>query len=368
MLFQNTIGKVIVFKLCRHFAKAGQHFHERACAAHFCHLAHLFQKVVKIKLALFEFCGHFGGVFLFNCFGGFFNQGNNITHAENTARDTVRKERFNFVPLFTSPHQLNRLAGNGLHRHGATTAGIPVNTGHHDAGNAHFFVKFLRDIDGILSRHGINHQKGFGRLCQFGNASNFVHQFLVNCQAPGCVEHEDIKTAKTGFFHRAFGDLDRRLAFNNLKRRNACLFPQNSQLVLRRWTVDIKRSHQHFFLVLVCQVFGYFCGRGGFTGTLQAHHQERGRGGGIDIEVLNIFATEHFDHGIMDNFNDLLSGLNGFDDFGANRTFFYDFNELFDDGQGDIGLEQRHTDLAGGGVDVILAQAAFTAQLVKNTA
>jgi hypothetical protein len=40
--------------------------------------------------------------------------------------------------------------------------------------------------------------------------------------------------------------------------------------------------------------------------------------------------------------------------------------EVLDDGQRDVGLEQRHPDVADGLVDVGLAQAALAAQVLEG--
>lgn len=68
----------------------------------------------------------------------------------------------------------------------------------------------------------------------------------------------------------------------------------------------------------------------------------------------------------MDDFNDLLAGIDAFDDVLADGFIFDPGDEILDDGKSDVGFEKRYADLAGNRHDVIFAERAFAAQLAED--
>ena len=60
------------------------------------------------------------------------------------------------------------------------------------------------------------------------------------------------------------------------------------------------------------------------------------------------------------------AGLSAAEHLGAAGALVDRGDEVLDDGQRDVGLEQRDPDLAGGGVDVGVGQPALAAQVLER--
>jgi len=70
----------------------------------------------------------------------------------------------------------------------------------------------------------------------------------------------------------------------------------------------------------------------------------------------------------MDDFDDLLTGLDRFDDFLANGFGFNLFNEVFYDRQRDISFEQGNANFAHGSINILFGQRPAPRKVIKYTA
>ena len=77
-------------------------------------------------------------------------------------------------------------------------------------------------------------------------------------------------------------------------------------------------------------------------------------------------AAEDVDELVADDFDDLLGGREGGEDFLAHGLRLDGLDELLDDLEVDVGLQQRHADLAQRRLDVGFAQRAAAAQAVEH--
>ena len=77
-------------------------------------------------------------------------------------------------------------------------------------------------------------------------------------------------------------------------------------------------------------------------------------------------AAEHAHEFVVHDLDDQLARLDRLDDALAHGLRADIVDELLDDGEGDVGLEQRHADLAQGLVDVLLGQGAATGETVED--
>lgn len=106
-------------------------------------------------------------------------------------------------------------------------------------------------------------------------------------------------------------------------------------------------------------------GEGGLTGTLQTREHDHG-GRVLGEPQPPGLATEDADKLLVDDLDDLLGGVQRLGDLDAARPLLDVGDESAHDGQRDIGLEQRDTDLAGRGVDVRLGQAALAPEVLES--
>ena len=347
-----------------HFAEAGHHLHHRAHAAHLAELFHLREQIVKVELAFLELLRHFLRIFAVDRLRCFLHEGDNIAHAEDTLRDPVGVERLQRVPFLANPHKLNGLARDRTHRERGAAAAIAIDAGQHNASEANLFVKGLCGLHGVLAGHRIGHKERLNRVCEVLDRGGLRHHFFIDGQAASRIEHDEVIALLARCIHRTLGDVQRLLALHDRKRRNARLLAQLLQLLLRGGAVNVQRRHQHFLIVLLRDPFRDFCGGGCFTRALQTDHQIRARRG-REPKLLRI-AAEHLNQCVIDDFDELLTRIDAFDEVLANRFVFDLFDEIFDNGQSDVGLEQRNTDLTAHNHDIVFAQAALAAQLIED--
>ncbi len=70
----------------------------------------------------------------------------------------------------------------------------------------------------------------------------------------------------------------------------------------------------------------------------------------------------------MDDLDHLLAGLHRADYFLADGALAHLLDEILDHGQGDIGFQKRHADLAQRGIDVLFRQGTAPGQSVEYAA
>ena len=144
-----------------HFAHARQQPHDRAHATHIAHLPKLLGEIIHIELALGHFLGLFLGAFNIHFLGRFFDQRNNVAHAENAARHAFRLERIERVYFFADADKLNRRASHRTHGKRGAAARVTVDTGHDNARNRHALLKPRRRFDRVLTGQRVNHEERF---------------------------------------------------------------------------------------------------------------------------------------------------------------------------------------------------------------
>ena len=274
-------------------------------------------QIVHVELTL----GHFGRelirIFLFHHFGRAFDQADNVTHAKNTASNPAWVESLNRVKLFAHACKFDWLASNSTHRQGSTAACVTVHAGQHDTRQINALAEAFSDINGVLTREGVDHQQNFLRCRNLCHRLHFVHQLLINVQTACGIEDEDVKTLQFCRLHRPLGDIDRHLPLNDWQSRNLCLRTKRGQLLLRSGTIDVKRGHEDFFALLSLQHLGDFSSRRGFTRTLQTNHHDNRRWRNCQIQIA-LFSAKHLDKRVVDDLHDLLPRRNRFQHLRAN--------------------------------------------------
>ncbi len=192
-------------------------------------------------------------------------------------------------------------------------------------------------------------------------AERVCRKLLVDMQPAGGIQYDHVEPAQPGGLHGARGDIDRLLAGDNGQGRNTGLFAQGLQLLLRRRTRHIERRHQNFFLFFFLKALADLGRCCGFTRSLQTDHHDRHRRRRRQVQSDGI-ATQHFHQMIVDQLDDHLARRNRTQDVRARRLYGNVLDQLFDDRQGDIGLQQRDPQFAHRRRDVGFFQGAALAQ------
>ena len=107
--------------------------------------------ITEIELTFAHPLGGTHGFFLIDILNGFFNERNNIAHAQNTVGDTRGMKLFERIHFFAGTDKLDRLAGDSPHGERGTTAPIAINAGEHNTRNTHALFKSFCGVDRILT-------------------------------------------------------------------------------------------------------------------------------------------------------------------------------------------------------------------------
>jgi hypothetical protein len=253
--------------------------------------------------------------------------------------------------------ELDRLAGDGAHRQGRTAAGIAVHAGQDDAGDAEALVKGAGGVDRVLAGERVGDEEHLVRSRRGLHLGGLGHQALVHRGAAGGVEHHHVEAAEAGGVHGALGDLHRRLSGHDRQALDADLLGQHRELLHRGRAACVEGGEQHLALLAVGEAPGDLGGGRGLARALQADHQDRHRGGGVEIDGLGVGA-EHRHELVVDDLHDHLAGRHRLEHDGADGLLLHPVGEAADHLEGDVGLQQGAAHLAHGGGDVGLGQGA----------
>ena len=364
--FQDAVIHPSRRHLFPHLGRARHHAHHAFHAAHFHHLLKLHLEVVHVEAALLKALHHAFGLFGFDGLLGFFDKGNNVAHAKDTACNPVRLEGFDRVHLFAKTNKANGFTGDCAHGKRSTAASVAVHPGEHHTSHANFVVEFLCDVHCVLAGQAVNDQKCFAWLGHIANRSSLRDQLLIDVQTACGVEHIDVIAAKACLGFRAFRDRYRVFALYNRQCVDTDLPTQDRQLFHRRGAVCVERCHQHPLAFAFFQPFGQFgrCCR--FTGALQSDHQDW-RWWAVNFQRARVFvAGKNMFQLVMDDLNDLLARRDRLRDGLACCLVLNRFDEITCDWQRDVGLKQCHAHFAQRCFDVIIRQRTLLGKLVKD--
>ena len=165
-----------------------------------------------------------------------------------------------------------------------------------------------------------------------------------------------------GLLNGTLGNVDRVRAVA-AEDRYANLATERGQLVGSGGTVDVARCEQRRAALLLEEV-GKLYGSRGLTGALQAHEHDD-IGDAVTKNELALGGAEHLGELVEHDLNDVLRRRERLHDLGGHTALLGLSNELLDDLKVDVGLEQRHANVAHGRSNIGLGQLTLAAQAVK---
>jgi hypothetical protein len=205
---------------------------------------------------------------------------------------------------------------------------------------------------------------GFERRVQLADLG---HQLLVDGQAPGGVDEEDVEVVMARVLERGARDRDRRVA-RARRNHSAPAWPRHRlELLDRRRPVDVGRDRQHLLLALLDQVLGELGGRRRLAGALQARHQDDRRRLRLQVEVGDAFAHRRRELAV-DDADERLAGRKRAADLGAEGAVLDAGDEVAHHRQRDVGFEERHAHLAQHVLDVLVGDARRAAHRLDEPA
>ena len=267
------------------------------------------------------------------------------------------------VELLALADVFDGLAGDGAHREGGAAAGVGVELGEDDAGDADGFVEVAGDGDRALAGGGVGDEERFARGDEGVEALEFLDQAVVDLLAAGGVEDEDVAGLGFGPLDGFGGDLDD-VGFAGLRGEdgNADLAADGGELVDGGGAVEVAGDEERL-AALAFEAAGELRGGGGFAGAVEAAEEDAG--GRVEVE-RDLIATEELGELVLEDFDDLLPGFDRFEDLGAHRLVLHVGDEGLGDGELDVGLEEGEADLAEGVGDVFFGDFPDAAEVAEG--
>ena len=241
-------------------------------------------------------------------------------------------------------------------------AGVAVELGEHHAVDAEGFVERGRGVHGVLSGHGVHDQQDLVRLHRRLDALELVHELLVDVQAAGGIEEDDVVAVVPGVSDGLDRDGDG-VDLPHLEHGQAELGADDLQLRDGRGTVHVAGGEQRA-LALPAQEAGELGDVRRFARALKAdHHPDRRRV--VGKGQARVRAAHQSRQLLVDDLDDLLGGGEAVEHLGADGALGDLGDKVLDDLVAHVRLEQCHAHLAHRELDVLLGQAALAAQALE---
>ena len=155
--------------ICAH---AGHHAEQVGDRAHPADRDHLLEEVLEGEpLAAEQLAGHPLGLVGVEGLLGLLDEGEHVAHAEDARGHPLGVEDVEVLQLLAGGGEHDRLAGDVPHRQRGTTAGVAVELGEHDAGEADAVAERLGGGDRVLADHRVDdeqHLVGLDRVADVG--------------------------------------------------------------------------------------------------------------------------------------------------------------------------------------------------------
>jgi hypothetical protein len=240
---------------------------------------------------------------------------------------------------------------------------VAVQFGQDRPGDVQRLVEMGGDIDRLLARRRVKHKEDFLRLDQVAQQDQFAHQRLVDLQAAGGIKDQRIAIVLSREIERLAGNFqDVRLPFAD-ENRQIQLFAEGFQLVHSGRAIDVGGHEQRRAGLFVEQTREFAAGSR-FARSMQTDHHNAT---GIAAESQRgIGGTEKVDQFIVDDLDDLLTGLNALDDLLAEGLDFDLLDKIPGDLEIDIRVQERHADIAEGIRYIGLRDFAQSAEVAEG--
>ena len=271
-------------------------------------------------------------------------------------------EHLEVFELFTGTDVHDGTVEHFFDRQSGPASGITVDLGQDDTVDRDGLVEGLRRCDRFLSDHRIDDQQGRIRTYGSLDLSEFLHQLRVDGESTGGVDDDDVTaqfrslgTSRLGNRHRT----DRLGVHGNID-----LSSEGPQLLDRRRALQVGTDEERL-MPLTLQQTGEFAHRRCLTSTLEASHQNHGRGLRIDRNGASR-TTEGVDQLFVNDLDDHLPRREARSDVFTHRSLTHSADEALDHTEVDVGFEQRKTDLSHRVVDIGLGELPSALQPSKN--
>ena len=300
---------------------------------------------------------------------GALDERQHVAHAQDAAGQPVGVERLERVGLLAGAQELDRQPGHRADRQRRAAAGVAVDLGQDQAGDRRRLGERLGDGDRLLADHRVDHEQRLGRLTarsarpRISSISGWsmdvrpAVSMITHVARRLCLAAADAAAARCRAPACPCGA--------RWTGMSSCL-PERLELVGRGGTVRVG-GDEHRPAALLGDVPREL-GRGRrLARALEAdeHDHDRRRAGQVEGAVAG---AEDRGQLLVDDLDDLLAGVEALEHVGADGPLADARHEVLDDLVVDVRLEQGEANLAHGGIDVGLGDAAAAGQLAEDVA
>ena len=269
------------------------------------------------------------------------------------------------VELLAHADELDRRAGDRLHRQRGAAARVAVELGEHDAGERQRFLEGLGRVDRVLALHRVDDEQRFHRIEQRVQFGDLAHHLLVDRQAPGGVHQQHVEVVRARPLACGGGDLHRLLLGRRSEELRAGLLRDGAQLLDGGRAIDVARDREHLLLPVLAQPLRELADGGGLARALQAGHQHDRRRLAGEIELRRVAAHQLRQLAVHDA-DQRLPRRQAADHLLSERAFAHARDEVANDRQRHVGFEQRDADFAQHLLRIGFGQARFAAHRLDD--
>jgi len=221
--------------------------------------------------------------------------------------------------------------------------------------------------DGVLADHRVDDEEDLVGRDGVADVGGLLHQLGIDAEPTrGVDDHDVVQLASRlldgGPRHR--DGITDAVAGLGSEDRDADALTVDLELLDGVGTLQVA-GHQQRGLALLLQPQGELGRQRGLARTLQAGQHDHGRAG-LGVAQSTGLPAEDGDELLVDDLDDLLGRVQRLADLRAAGPLLDVADERLDDGQRDVGLEQRDPDLARGGVDVGLGEPTLAPKVLEG--
>ena len=361
---------------------AGNHAQQVLHRAELAHLLQLIEKIIQTEGTGRQLFSGLACLLLIELLLRLLDKRHDVAHIENARRHTVGVEDLEVLQPLAGGGEQDRLAGHGRHGQRGTATGVAIKLGQHHAGEVHALIEGLGGLHGILTDHRIDDEQNLIRLHGIANIARLLHQLLIHAETAGGIDDHRVIQLLLGEFHGVTSDLHRvasGLAWSHdrfaaiglhalLRRihRHIRAFANHLQLCHCVRALQIGRNQQRR-VAGILQPVAELAGKRGLTSALKTRKHDDGRRILREVQRSVNACAQNARQLLVDDLDDLLRGIEGLGDLGAQRAFADAGGEGTDHVERHVGVEQCTADFADGAVDIGLGKLTFALQVLERT-
>ena len=276
-------------------------------------------------------------------------------------------ETLEVVQALTRRREENRRTRHAAHGQRGTATRVAIQLRQDNAREPDAITEGRRSRDRVLADHGIKDEHDLVGAHGVADGDRLVHHLLVNTEAAGRINDDHVNATLASELDAASRDLDGvtdTVAGLGRPHLHTGAFADNLQLLDSVGALEIGGDEEDG-LTLLAQPLAELARQRGLTGTLETREHED-RGTRLGEGQLTRRATEDLDEFLVNDGDDLLAGV---ESLGAGRAvglFTHLRGELTNDGERDIGVDKRATNVGNRVIDVRLGQDAAAAQAAEG--